>query len=770
MADKIEKPQQVSSLVMSLPQPPLRNSEEYLKAYTGYAYTAVSSIAQEVASIDLHLFKNKFVKGQPETTEVYQHEVLSLLNYANPLTTFFDLTEATQIYLELTGESFWVVLKQGTTPKELWLVRPDWVKIVPSAKDVVDHYEYHPGGNYSDKVTIPRDNMIHFKYFNPLNPYRGKGSVQAAALPLDIHTFAQEYNRNFFFNSAIPSIVFTTDKQIKGETVKRFVNQWQATYGGRSKSNKVAFLGNGLKMDKISLGGKEMDFTEQQRMMRDDILAVFKVPKTILGLTEDVNRANAEATTIAFMERVVTPRMKKLVGTLNEFLIPMYKDASLFLDFTDPAPEDTENKLRYYENALKYGWMTPNEVRVEENMEPIPGGDIPLPYILNPLVPRPEEYQEETEEDTNTPEENPQAEPEEEEEKGLGSIFKKAFSKKEIVKIIKPKKRASSPKKKGFKHMIKPPVKRLEVVKREELQKNITPAVTEFIGQLLENKSQNNVGITEEKEKPKKEGVFSNKEKDAYWKQFIAHATLWEQRLRNLVVDGFEEQKHMTLDLLNNSVKHWKDEVRKGKAGSAIPSKDLMKTTWYTAFVSAIKEVFIEQGTYVLAFLGVGGTIDITSKNSADYLQKETAKLVTNIDETTREQLKKTLEEGFENKESIEQLEKRVNSVFDIATTSRAEMIARTEALRASNIASVEAYRQSGVVYAKEWLAERDLRTCPFCQEMDGKVVGLDKNYFKRGDTLEVNGEKLVLDNMAIGEPPLHPNCRCTTIPVLIGS
>ena len=372
---KVDTPQMANTAVMSFPQPPLRKSQDYLKAYTGYAFTAISAIAQEVASVDLSLYEIKYVRGVPETSVIHEHDILSFLQYMNPLTTFYDQVEATQIYLELTGEAFWIILKDKNIPREAWLVRPDWMKVVPSKTEVIDHYIYNPGGNVTEKVKIPKDNVIHFKYFNPLNPYRGKGSVQAAAMPLDIHTFAQEWNRNFYFNSAIPGLVFTTEKKLNDKVIERFINQWQASYGGRAKSNKIAFLGSGFKLDKTTMGAKEMDFAQQQKMMRDDVLAVFKVPKTILGLTDDVNRANAEATTRAFMERVITPRMKKFVGTLNEFLIPMYEESNLFLDFTDPAPEDVELKLKKYASARRYTWMTPNEIRAEENLDPVEGGD-----------------------------------------------------------------------------------------------------------------------------------------------------------------------------------------------------------------------------------------------------------------------------------------------------------------------------------------------------------------------------------------------------------
>lgn len=789
MAVKLDKPQPVSPAVMAFPQAPLRNSEEYLKAYSGYAYTAISSIAQEVASIDLHLFRNKFTRTGPETTEIYEHESLSVLNYANELTTFYDLLESTQIYLELTGEAFWIILKQGNTPRELWLIRPDWVKVIPSKDKIIDHYIYCPGGNINQGVDIPKDNMIQFKYFHPMNPYRGKGSVQAAALPLDIHTFAQEYNRNFFFNSAIPSLVFTTDQKLQDTTIKRFINQWQATYGGRAKSNKIAFLGGGLKIDKVSVGGKEMDFTEQQRMMRDDILAVFKVPKTILGLTDDVNRANAEATTIAFMERVVTPRMKKIVNALNEFYIPMFGESNLFFDFTDPAPEDTTQKLLYYDNALKNGWMTPNEVRVEENMEPIPGGDVPIIYILNSFAPKPQEFLDEYPEPTTSPTNPASVSPSQEAQgsispsqeptpnKGIFDIFKRVFNKKELEQVIVPQTKSSvSPtfppaKKKAFKHMIKPPVKRLEVIQREKLTEKLVGPVTEFIGDLLKNKDVDNVGMEKGKKKTesiKKITLFTNEEKLSYWKQFIKHTDDWNMKIRNATIDVFKEQEHMVMDLLNSSVKYWRKDLRKGKESSAIPTPAQMHVLWQSAWLELLKEVYIGQGDYVLDFLGVGGHLDLTTKTAQLYLKNYSSQLITMIDDTTREKIKLVLAEGFGAGESIDDLSKRVEGVFETATTSRADMIARTESIRAANSATVEAYRQSDVVEAKEWLTEMDNRTCPVCESLDGKTIDLDGNFFNEGDTVTVGETQVSVGGVDVPEPPLHPDCRCTTIPVII--
>jgi len=200
-----------------------------------------------------------------------------------------------------------------------------------------------------------------------------------------------------------------------------------------------------------------------------------------------------------------------------------------------------------------------------------------------------------------------------------------------------------------------------------------------------------------------------------------------------------------------------------------IPSLEELTQMWETVFILLVREAIIEQGSYVLDFLGVGGNLEMTTDPAVKYLREDSVELVKEINTTTRNKLRKTLAVGFEDGESISQLSNRVQDVFKDATRNRADMIARTESIRATNFGTLEAYRQSEVVEAQEWLAERDDRTCPYCLEMDGKVTELDKAWFKKGESLTVDGNTLDFDLLDVDTPPLHPQCRCTLIPVLLG-
>lgn len=731
---------------MNLPQPPLPKSEEYLKAYKGYSYTAISSIAQEVASIELMLYRKKIVtvagKQEVKIEQVLEHEALSFIHYINSLTTSYDFLEATQIYLELVGEAFWVILRENQTdgmPIEAWQLRPDWVKVVPSNTNMIAKYVYAPGGGVVKPIDIPVTNMIHFKYFNPLNPYRGRGSIQAAAMPIDIHDFSMQYNRNFFFNGAVPGVVFTTEQKINEAVIKRFTAQWQATYGGRENAHKIAFLSGGFKPEKIAQTGKEMDFVEMQKIMRDDTLAVFKVPKTVLGLSEDVNRANAEATTMAFMERVITPRMKKLVGQLNEFLLPMFGDPTLFFDFTDPAPEDVEQKLKIYESGRKYGWLTANEIREMENMEPVEGGDdlTPAGGALPPA------------QDDNANGEPPKDDDKKDDKKTLRLNPDQRKKSVEALKILVGRK----------KHMIAPPVKRLGEFKKEKLQSDLKEMLVPLLTKMVEEKEVVDDKLNEETELRRK----------ATWLKFVNRTEQLERQMIGMMRKQFKIQEGDVIDNLE-LIKYMTLERRKDKQSSILPSISTWVKQWIATLMPFIRTVIAQEGSRVLDEIGVYGSLSLATRTALEFLDKNGLKLVKEISQTTQDELKEKLKVGLAEGLGIGELKKIVQSVFKDASGERAEMIARTEIIRATNFAANEAYLQAkGVVVRKEWLAERDERTCPFCIEIDGKTISVEKTFFKKGDTVNAGGKTYTVTLLDVGYPPLHPNCRCTIIPIVEG-
>jgi SPP1 gp7 family putative phage head morphogenesis protein len=125
--------------------------------------------------------------------------------------------------------------------------------------------------------------------------------------------------------------------------------------------------------------------------------------------------------------------------------------------------------------------------------------------------------------------------------------------------------------------------------------------------------------------------------------------------------------------------------------------------------------------------------------------------------------------------ESIQQAQKRLREALGIETDRRKGfkenfwktlLIARTEILKASNQAAVAIYEQNrDILTGWEWVATRDERTCPICQQLDGKVFLFDEP--DKGHRIRVNKKG---NTRIVRQPPpsgSHPGCRCTAVPVL---
>lgn len=81
----------------------------------------------------------------------------------------------------------------------------------------------------------------------------------------------------------------------------------------------------------------------------------------------------------------------------------------------------------------------------------------------------------------------------------------------------------------------------------------------------------------------------------------------------------------------------------------------------------------------------------------------------------------------------------------------QAEVIARTEIIRAHAEGQLVAFKQLGVEelgVAVEWATADDERVCPLCRPMEGAIFKVDE---------------------AAGMIPRHPNCRCAWIPAGVG-
>jgi HK97 family phage portal protein len=310
----------------------------------GTLYAIVSRTSSATAMVEWGLYRKPSddkVLEDSERVPVGRHAALDLWRTPNPHMTRYELVEVCQQHLDLVGECFLVVVKAGKLPIELWPIRPDKIEPVPSPTKFLAGYVYtNPDG---EKVPLGVDDVIHIKLPNPLNPYRGMGPVQSIMAELDASQYSAQWNRNFFLNSARPGGLIEVERRLSDEEFDEMGARWREQHQGVANAHRVAIIEQG-KWVENAFTMRDMEFPLLRQVNRDTIMEAFGISKPMLGITDDVNRANAEASIYMFARYQQVPRLQRWREALNHKLLPMFGSTtkSIEFDYEDPVAQDSE--------------------------------------------------------------------------------------------------------------------------------------------------------------------------------------------------------------------------------------------------------------------------------------------------------------------------------------------------------------------------------------------------------------------------------------------
>lgn len=351
------------------------NKKRLMQQYKGLVYTLVNAIAEDFAKYEPIFWKVDNRTGQKKQ---YIHPFAKVLENPNPSLSKFDLLVATASFLELTGDAFWyyAVGERSRQPKEIYLMRPDRVEVVVDG-DTGEVMGYKFRNDDGTKIPLEVDEVEHIKTFNPLNQYRGMGTLEAAILYVEIENDTSVFQRNFMKNQATPSGVLTISGKIEKEAFNKLKTQWKEKQAGLANVGKTLFIREAdAKFTKVGLGLDELDLKALKELSEGKIFKMFRVPKIILGDTDQngLGRANAEVADYIFAKRTIDPKQTRLDDAIQKTLKRNYGDENTVLGHVSQIPEDKAAQLNE-DDKLTGRVYTVNEVRERKGLPKVDGGD-----------------------------------------------------------------------------------------------------------------------------------------------------------------------------------------------------------------------------------------------------------------------------------------------------------------------------------------------------------------------------------------------------------
>lgn len=274
-------------------------------------YRAISLISQCVGSVEF------IVSDDSRNFDALE----SFLQFPNKSQSMQQLLEAVTSYLLLSGNAFmYMSCDAGTLSMQA--LRPDRVEIIPSkVQSSVECYVYSVNGR-NVKIT-DTDNMIHVRFFNPINDWYGLSPLQPTASSIDQHNAVSTHNLSILRNGGRPSGCLMVKNGSDGLTDQQREQLRQGlkdSYSGTKNAGKIMILEGDFDWKEIGKTPKELDFFSGKNVSAREIAQAFGIPPMLIGIQGDSMFANYREARFHLWEDTILPIVNKFVDGLNKWI------------------------------------------------------------------------------------------------------------------------------------------------------------------------------------------------------------------------------------------------------------------------------------------------------------------------------------------------------------------------------------------------------------------------------------------------------------------
>ena len=337
-------------------------------------FACLKVLSESIGMLPLCVYKKGVGTAR---TPAPTHPLWELLHeQPNEYQTSTEFLEMLMLHLNLRGNAYGYINRAGSgRVVEIIPLHPDMVSVTMNeANEVI----YRGGTQGGGQREFDRSEILHIKGLT-INGWLGISPIAYARESIGLALATEKFGSQMFRNGARMGGVLETPGKMSDVAYARLKDSFdQATSG--ENAHKTAMLEEGTKFSKVTMAADEAQFLETRKFQRAEIAGLFRVPAHMINDLEKATFSNIEQLGIQFVQHSLMPWMVRIVKAMRRDLFSDADKRDYSLNF-DPAAlmrGDAVARSTYTHNGILDGWLTRNEARAMEGLNPIDGLDLPL--------------------------------------------------------------------------------------------------------------------------------------------------------------------------------------------------------------------------------------------------------------------------------------------------------------------------------------------------------------------------------------------------------
>lgn len=366
------------------------NWQTALQAVTALACARV--IAEGIAQIPLKLHKSRPDGGSDPMRDDPLYKLVNAT--PNEYLTSYEWRETMGLHLVFAGNAYSIIARYKGEPSELLPLNPR--DVTPKEKDGVRFYEVQVEGQ--GKLIVQDADMlpIHGISWDGL---QGLDGIKLARDAIGLAIATENHGSRLFANGAQPGGILTTDANLTDPQIRKALrDSWNETHGGSDNAGQTGLLWGGLKWQSTSSPNDQSQFLETRNFQVQEVCRWARVLPIMVGHSDkSMTFASAEQIFLSHVVHTMGPWYARIEQALDRALLTeKQRNDGYFFRFNVSAlmRGSHADRSAYFAKALGSGgspaWMTQDEVRALDELNPMGGEAAKLPIATNvPASPDP---------------------------------------------------------------------------------------------------------------------------------------------------------------------------------------------------------------------------------------------------------------------------------------------------------------------------------------------------------------------------------------------
>lgn len=343
------------------------------------------AIAEGCAQVPIRFYRGDAGRRVP----LSGHPLEDVLGYRpNFWQTSFEFRETLLLHAVLCGNAYVYINRVNGRIAELLPIEPGrvWVE---RQRDMT--LRYRVTFENGDVAALTSRDVWHLR--GPSwNAWMGLEAIKYAREAIGLSIVTEEAHSRLHSQGVRPSGLYTVEGTLQPQQYQQLAKWLEQQYAGADNGSKPMILDRGAKWTPLAMSGVDAQHLETRKHQVEEICRAFRVIPLMVGYADKTaTYASAEQMFISHVVHTITPWATRFEQSAEAALLEPGEDVDIRLDLKGLMRGAAKDRAEYFAKALGSGgspaWMTQNEVRGEDGLDWVEGGDsLPQPTNVAPVA------------------------------------------------------------------------------------------------------------------------------------------------------------------------------------------------------------------------------------------------------------------------------------------------------------------------------------------------------------------------------------------------